>query len=73
MGMPIHEEAPVVWRGRMVQTAIKQLDLDAAWCGDSEDEMLNFLFIDMPPGAGDAQITISQQTSPGRSHHRINR
>ncbi|PHS76789.1 MAG: hypothetical protein COB59_10455 [Rhodospirillaceae bacterium] len=55
MGFLVEEDAPVIWRGPMVQTALTQMMRDVAW-GE-----LDLLLIDMPPGTGDAQLTISQQ------------
>ncbi|KAG0051741.1 hypothetical protein BGZ83_003359 [Gryganskiella cystojenkinii] len=55
MGFLVGEEAPVVWRGLMVMKALQQLLHEVDW-GD-----LDLLVIDMPPGTGDTQLTISQQ------------
>jgi ATP-binding protein involved in chromosome partitioning len=54
MGFFVPEEQAVVWRGPMVHTAIQQLFRDVLW-GD-----LDYLFIDLPPGTGDAQLTLAQ-------------
>lgn len=54
IGFLLNEEQPVVWRGPMVHSAIKQMATETDW-GD-----LDLLIIDMPPGTGDAQITVSQ-------------
>jgi ATP-binding protein involved in chromosome partitioning len=54
MGFLVEEETPVVWRGPMVMGAIQQLLSDVQW-GE-----LDVLVIDMPPGTGDVQLTISQ-------------
>lgn len=54
MGFLVEEEAPVIWRGPMMHQAIQQLLSDVAW-GD-----LDYLVIDLPPGTGDAQITLCQ-------------
>jgi len=54
MGFFVPEDQAVVWRGPMVHTAIQQLFRDVLW-GD-----LDFLLIDLPPGTGDAQLTLSQ-------------
>lgn len=54
MGFFVPEETAVVWRGPMIHTAIQQFFRDVVW-GD-----LDYLFIDLPPGTGDAQLTISQ-------------
>ena len=55
MGFLVEEETPVIWRGPMAQTALVQMMRDVKW-GD-----LDVLMIDMPPGTGDVQLTISQQ------------
>lgn len=54
MGFLVEEETPVIWRGPMVMGAIQQLLNDIDW-GE-----LDILLIDMPPGTGDVQLTISQ-------------
>lgn len=54
MGFLVPENQPVVWRGPMVHGAITQFFTNVEW-GD-----LDYLLIDMPPGTGDAQLTISQ-------------
>jgi ATP-binding protein involved in chromosome partitioning len=54
IGLMIEEEAPVVWRGPMVMSAITQLLREVAW-GD-----LDCLIVDMPPGTGDVQLTMAQ-------------
>jgi ATP-binding protein involved in chromosome partitioning len=54
MGFFVPEETAVVWRGPMIHTAIQQFFRDVLW-GD-----LDFLLIDLPPGTGDAQLTLSQ-------------
>jgi len=54
MGFFVPEETAVVWRGPMIHTAIQQFFRDVVW-GE-----LDYLLIDLPPGTGDAQLTISQ-------------
>ena len=54
IGFLLNEEQPVVWRGPMVHSAIKQMATETDWGN------LDILIIDMPPGTGDAQITVSQ-------------
>lgn len=54
IGFLLSDDQPVVWRGPMVHSAIKQMATDTDW-GE-----LDILIIDMPPGTGDAQITVSQ-------------
>jgi|CXWL01.1.fsa_nt_gi ATP-binding protein involved in chromosome partitioning len=54
MGFFVPEETAVVWRGPMIHTAIQQFFRDVVW-GE-----LDYLLVDLPPGTGDAQLTISQ-------------
>ena len=54
IGFLLNEDQPVIWRGPMVHSAIKQMAQDTDW------ESLDILIVDMPPGTGDAQITVSQ-------------
>ena len=54
MGFFVPEETAVVWRGPMVHTAIQQFFRDVLW-GE-----LDYLLIDLPPGTGDAQLSVSQ-------------
>jgi len=54
IGFLLNEDQPVVWRGPMVHSAIKQMAQDTDWGN------LDILIVDMPPGTGDAQITVSQ-------------
>src|SRR5436309_10248950 len=55
MGFFVPEDTAVVWRGPMVHTAIQQLFRDVLW-GE-----LDYLLIDLPPGTGDAQLTLTQK------------
>ncbi|RDA84310.1 hypothetical protein CP532_4794 [Ophiocordyceps camponoti-leonardi (nom. inval.)] len=55
MGYLVGEENPVVWRGPMVMKAIQQLLHEVDWGG------LDVLVLDLPPGTGDTQLTITQQ------------
>ena len=52
-------DAPMIWRGPIVMSAITQMLNDAEW-GTPEDP-LDVLVIDTPPGTGDAQLTIAQK------------
>ncbi|MEE8234868.1 MAG: Mrp/NBP35 family ATP-binding protein [Nitrospirales bacterium] len=54
MGFFVPEETAVVWRGPMVHTAIQQFFRDVLW-GE-----LDYLLVDLPPGTGDAQLTLTQ-------------
>ncbi len=55
LGFLIREDEAVVWRGPMVQSALTQMLNDSTWAP------LDVLVLDMPPGTGDAQLTISQR------------
>lgn len=54
MGFMVRDEQPIIWRGPMLDKAIRQFITDIDW-GD-----LDYLILDMPPGTGDAQLTVSQ-------------
>ncbi len=55
MGFLVPEDSPMIWRGPMVIGALEQLLRDVAW-GE-----LDVLIVDMPPGTGDAQLTMAQR------------
>jgi len=54
MGFLIDDDAPVIWRGPMVMKAIQQFAQNVDW-GE-----LDVMFVDLPPGTGDAQISLTQ-------------
>jgi ATP-binding protein involved in chromosome partitioning len=55
IGFMVAEDTPMIWRGPMVQSAINQMLREVEW-GD-----LDILVADLPPGTGDAQLTMAQQ------------
>jgi len=55
IGSLIPEDQPVIWRGPMVHSAIRQFLQDVLW------DDLDYLIVDLPPGTGDAQLSLSQQ------------
>ena len=55
MGFLVEEETPMIWRGPMVMSALQQFLRDVEW-GDCD-----IMVVDMPPGTGDAQLTLAQQ------------
>lgn len=54
MGFLVEDDSPVIWRGPMIVKTIQQFIHQVAW-GD-----LDYLFVDLPPGTGDAQLTLCQ-------------
>jgi len=55
IGYLVDEDTPMIWRGPMVQSALTQMMMDVEW-GE-----LDVLVVDMPPGTGDAQLTMAQR------------
>ncbi len=56
IGFLVAEDTPMIWRGPMVMSALTQLLREVAW-GETD-----IMIVDMPPGTGDAQLTLAQQT-----------
>ena len=55
IGYLIDQEQPMIWRGPMVTSALQQLLQDTKW------DNLDYLIVDLPPGTGDIQLTLSQK------------
>ena len=55
IGFLVDEDTPMIWRGPMVQSAITQMLREVEWAP------LDVIVVDMPPGTGDAQLTLAQQ------------
>ena len=60
MGFLVREDSPVVWRGLMVMKALQQLLHEVDWAGGAGGGV-DVLVLDLPPGTGDVQLTITQQ------------
>ena len=55
MALLVAADQPVIWRGPMLHSAVRQFLFDVAW------QDLDYLIVDLPPGTGDAQLSLSQQ------------
>ena len=61
IGLIVDEGAPMIWRGPMASSAVTQLLNDVAW--GTEDEPLDVLVLDLPPGTGDILLTLAQKVA----------
>jgi ATP-binding protein involved in chromosome partitioning len=57
IGFLVEEDTPMIWRGPMVMSALTQLLREVEWADDTD-----VMVVDMPPGTGDAQLTLAQNT-----------
>ena len=56
IGLLVEEDTPMIWRGPMVTQALEQLLTDTNW------KDVDYLIIDLPPGTGDVQFTLSKDS-----------
>lgn len=61
MGFLVDENTPTVWRGPMVQSALMQMLRQVRW--GTDEKPLDVLVLDMPPGTGDTQLSITQNVA----------
>lgn len=59
IGFLVDEGSPMIWRGPMASSAVRQMTQDVAW--GTEAEPLDILVVDLPPGTGDIQLTLIQK------------
>ncbi len=59
IGFLVEEDTPMIWRGPMVTQALEQMLRGTDWANDGEE--IDYLVIDLPPGTGDIQLTLSQK------------
>tara|TARA_A100000171_G_scaffold52843_1_gene73568 strand:+ start:3535 stop:4668 length:1134 start_codon:yes stop_codon:yes gene_type:complete len=55
MGFLVPARSPIIWRGPMIQSGVRQLFIDVDW------PELDYLLLDLPPGTGDTQLTLAQK------------
>ena len=60
IGLLVEQDTPMIWRGPMATSALTQLLTETLW-GSSCDGWLDYLFVDLPPGTGDIQLTLAQK------------
>ena len=59
IGFLVEEDTPMIWRGPMVTQALEQMLRGTAW--DMNDEEVDYMIVDLPPGTGDIQLTLAQK------------
>ncbi|MFI4976139.1 MAG: Mrp/NBP35 family ATP-binding protein [Caulobacterales bacterium] len=59
IGFLVDEGAPMIWRGPMASSAVRQMIVDVRW--GTEAEPLDVMVVDLPPGTGDIQLTLIQK------------
>ena len=59
IGFLVEEDTPMIWRGPMVTQALEQMLRGTKWDEDGQD--VDYMIIDLPPGTGDIQLTLSQK------------
>jgi len=59
IGFMVEEGSPMIWRGPMASSAVRQMVQDVAW--GSAEEPLDILVVDLPPGTGDIHLTMVQK------------
>jgi ATP-binding protein involved in chromosome partitioning len=59
IGFLVEQDTPMIWRGPMATSALTQLLNDTRWGED--DDGLDILIVDLPPGTGDIQLTLAQK------------
>jgi ATP-binding protein involved in chromosome partitioning len=60
IGFLVEQDTPMIWRGPMATSALSQLLGETLW-GGLEDDPLDLLIVDLPPGTGDIQLTLAQK------------
>src|SRR6476659_4597978 len=58
IGLMVEQDTPMIWRGPMATSALTQLLEQTLWGGEGQ---LDYLFVDLPPGTGDIQLTLAQK------------
>lgn len=60
IGFMVDDDTPMIWRGPMVTQALEQMLRGTQWVSKGEPE-IDYMIIDLPPGTGDIQLTLSQR------------